>query len=76
MAKWADGARSEDTATLKNYIVSYIPLNPAVTPIIPPLPENKKEGRGLNHPMIARLLLPRISSEELDNVGPNAAPAL
>ncbi len=66
MGKWADGSRNEDTAVLKKHIVAYIPLDPAVTPVVPPLPENKKEERGFNHPMIARLLSPRATIDEIE----------
>lgn len=59
MGKWADGARNEDTATLKKAIVGYIPLDPSTTAVLPPLPDTKKEKRGFNHPMCGRLISPQ-----------------
>lgn len=69
MNKWAEGARYEDTSTLKRTIVSFIALDPAVTPVVPPLPENRKELRGFNHPMIARLLCSRSDIAIFDAAG-------
>lgn len=59
MGKWADSARHEDISTLKSTIVKYIPYDPVVTSIHPPLPDNKKFRRGFNHPETGYLLTPQ-----------------
>ncbi len=66
MGKWADSTRNEDISTLKKHIAAYIALDPITTPVVPPLPDTKKEDRGFNHPMIARLLIPRADTAVFD----------
>lgn len=76
MAKWADSARNEDTSTLKVKIVSFLAVDPATTPIVPPLPDTNKDKRGFNHPMTARLLAPQSETAKFDAAGPVNGPQL
>lgn len=52
------GARQNDTTKLKKAGLAYIPLNPLVEHLEPPLMGNHKSERGTQHPMIAKMLCP------------------
>ncbi|THV04619.1 hypothetical protein K435DRAFT_790836 [Dendrothele bispora CBS 962.96] len=53
-------ARREDLNKLKSLASTFIPVNPHVDPLIPPLTSSRgKSDRGINHPIIAALFCPR-----------------
>ena len=53
-------ARQDDTGKLKTAIVSYLPLDPAIDVIAPPIIANSKikSDRGFHHPFLCELLIP------------------
>ncbi|KAJ7575751.1 hypothetical protein C8J56DRAFT_801090, partial [Mycena floridula] len=57
---FASKARTADTNTIKNAIISYLPADPSTDIINPPLvPGRSKANRGVNHAHIAALFCPR-----------------
>lgn len=69
MSEQALEARSSDTGKLKHDGITYIPRNPGTDVIQPPITKKmSKADRGFNHPVIARLLVPRHMRDEFDEV--------
>ncbi|PPR02757.1 hypothetical protein CVT24_002090 [Panaeolus cyanescens] len=60
-------ARSSDINILKKAIISYLPRNPLVDVIIPPLHETHKSERGFNHHATGAALCPIDYQEEYQN---------
>jgi hypothetical protein len=57
--RWASEARHEDTGSIKYNAIEYIPRNPEVDRVMPPILKNHgKSMRGFNHVAAARLLCP------------------
>ncbi|THU76405.1 hypothetical protein K435DRAFT_879259 [Dendrothele bispora CBS 962.96] len=53
-------ARREDLNKLKSLASTFIPVNPHIDPLVPPLTSSRgKSDRGINHPIIAALFCPR-----------------
>ncbi|THV06119.1 hypothetical protein K435DRAFT_883572 [Dendrothele bispora CBS 962.96] len=53
-------ARREDLNRIKSLASTFIPINPHVDPLVPPLISSRgKSDRGINHPIIAALFCPR-----------------
>jgi hypothetical protein len=64
----AGDARSEDCGSLKHNGIAYLPLDPEVDIIQPPIcKEHTKAMRGFNHMITARLLCPKRYLWEFDN---------
>src|SRR5215510_10788917 len=57
--KWSNEARHEDTGSIKHSALEYIPRNPDIDSIKPPITRSHgKSLRGFNHVATARLLCP------------------
>jgi hypothetical protein len=68
MSDAACGARSDDCGGLKHAAFSYVCLKPDTDVLMPPIVKStSKSDRGLNHPMLGRLICPRSMLDSYDN---------
>jgi len=66
--KQAGEARTSDSGKLKHDGILYVPRNPQIDTLKPPIPKStSKANRGFNHPVAARMLCPRYLLEDFDN---------